>query len=499
MSLVEDISNNTLPILTIGDPRLEQVCKEVVAGDVDLAHEVRLMHHTLAHFRRTHGYGRGLAAPQVGVLKRTIVLDLGATPFALINPEITWRSGEMFEIWDDCLSVPDRVVRVQRHRSISVRYLDEKGRQRNWTKLPADLAELVQHEVDHLNGILMLKRAWGENAVRPIEEHAKLVTAGRPKHRLSLDRIARSAACIGPVFLNTPQFECDALNDALGCHVTIKVETANPIGSFKGRGADFFLQEVTARGDSRPIVCASAGNFGQALAYAGRTRQRKIIVYAAHLANPLKLERMRRFGAEVRLAGNDFDAAKAEARSFASQTGSWMVEDGREPEISEGAGSIAVELLKEGTAFESILFPLGNGALINGSGRWTKASSPATEVVGVCAAGADCMRRSFEQGTAVEAESVNTIADGIGVRVPVSEAVADMQGTVDRVTTVTDRELVRAMKLLFTSAGLLVEPAGAAGLAAVLASPGDFAGRHVAVILGGSNLTQVQAREWLMD
>jgi peptide deformylase len=495
---IQDLSRDTLPILIVGDPRLEKTAQEVRPHDANLPTEIGLMHGTLAHFRWKHGYGRGLAAPQVGIDKRIIVLNLGAKPFALINPEITWRSDELFEVWDDCLSVPDRVVRVRRHRSVSLRYFDERWRRRNWNRLPADLAELIQHEVDHLQGILMLKCAWGPNAIRPIEEHEQLVGAGRPKHRLSLERIANAAAGIDPVFLHSAQFECDALNDALGCRVTLKVETANPIRSFKGRGADFFLQQAIGRGDERPIVCASAGNFGQALAYTGRTRGRDIVVYAAHSANPLKVDRMRRLGADVRLAGHDFDAAKAEARRFAAEEGAWFVEDGREPEISEGAGSIAVELLRTDAAFDHILLPVGNGALINGNARWIEASSPATRVVGVCAAGADCMRRSFERGTPVETAAMSTIADGIGVRVPVPEAVADMQGIVDEIKTVTDDQILEAMRLLFSSTGLPVEPAGAAGLAAVVASRGDFADSHVALLLCGGNLTEKQIREWLV-
>lgn len=494
----QNLNRDRLPILIVGDPRLEKIAREVVRHDENLLTEIVLMHGTLAYFREKNGYGRGLAAPQVGIDKRIVVMNLGAKPFALVNPEITWRSDELFEVWDDCLSVPDRVVRVQRHRSVSIRYFDERWRVRNWDRLPADLAELIQHEVDHLDGILMMKRAWGPGAIRPIEEHARLVSAGRPKHRLSVERIADAAGSIDPVFLNSPQYECDALNDAVGCRVTLKVETANPIRSFKGRGADFFLQQAIARGDARPIVCASAGNFGQALAYAGRTRGRNIVVYAALSANPLKVDRMRSLGADVRLAGHDFDAAKAEARTAAADEGAWFVEDGLEPEISEGAGSIAVELLAAEAAFDHIVLPVGNGALINGNARWVKASSPATRIVGVCAAGADCMRQSFERGGPVEAAAMNTIADGIGVRVPVPEAVADMQGIVDEIKTVTDEQIVAAMKLLFSCAGLLVEPAGAAGLAAVMAARGEFEDANVAVVLCGGNLTEKQIREWLV-
>ncbi|MEO8659044.1 MAG: pyridoxal-phosphate dependent enzyme, partial [Bryobacteraceae bacterium] len=394
----------------------------------------------------------------------------------------------------DCLSIPDHVVRVKRHCSVSLRYQDERGRARHWQHLPPHLAELLQHEVDHLDGILMTQRASGPDAVRPIEEHAALVGAGRPKPRLSLERISEAARSIDSVFRASPQFECDTLNDTLGCRLTLKVEAANPIRSFKGRGADYFVHK---NGVARPFVCASAGNWGQALAYAARARGGSLVVFAAVNANPLKVERMRRFGADVRLLGEDFDAAKHAARAYAEQTGAWMVEDGKEPEISEGAGSIAVELLAEGAAFDAVFVPLGNGALLNGIARWMKAASPATRIIGVCAEGADCMRRSFVAGSPVEGRAA-TIADGIGVRVPVPEAVSDMRGIVDEVRLVSDLEIIDAMRLLYTHLGQLVEPAGAAGVAAVMAAREEFANAQVATVLCGGNVTDQQVRDWIV-
>jgi len=170
-----------LPILTVGDPRLRQVAVAVEPRDSGLGAEIGRMLATLEHFRALHGYGRALAAPQVGIGKRVVVMNLGSEPFALLNPEIAWRSSECFEVWDDCLSIPDRIVRVQRNRSVSVAYLDQQFRRWEWARLPSHLAELAQHEIDHLDGILMLDRAWGEGAIRPIQDRAELVEAARPR------------------------------------------------------------------------------------------------------------------------------------------------------------------------------------------------------------------------------------------------------------------------------------------------------------------------------
>ena len=236
-------------ILTLGHPLLELPCEPVQPDDPNLAAELALLHQGLAEFQRRHGYGRAIAAPQMGVGKRFICLNLGATPFAVINPEITWRSDETMEVWDDCLSVPEVVVKVRRHRSISLTYSDEVGRRRDWQRLTPEMSELLQHEIDHLDGILMTQRAIDEQSIRPISEHATLVGVGRPTHRLSLAAIAAAAKRIDPLFLGSPQFECEPLSAHLGCRLTLKLETANPLRSFKGRGADFFVGKALARGD----------------------------------------------------------------------------------------------------------------------------------------------------------------------------------------------------------------------------------------------------------
>jgi len=315
-------------------------------------------------------------------------------------------------------------------------------------------------------------------------------------HRLSLAHIERAATQIDPVFRDSPQFECEPLSQALGATMTLKVETLNPLRSFKGRGADFFMHENAARLAGRALVCATAGNWGQAMAYVCRARQWPLVVYCATTANPLKLARMRAMGAEVRLHSDDFDAAKDEARRFCNDTGAVFVEDGREASIAEGAGTIALELLRR-CRFDTLLLPLGNGALLTGAGRWTKAHAPGVQVVGVCAAAADAMAASWRLGRKLNRDSAHTIADGIAVRRPVDEALADMQGTVDDVLLVSEDAIERAMRLVFTTAGLVVEPAGAVGIAAVL-EHASLRTQRLATVLCGANLTSEQVARWLI-
>ena len=309
---------------------------------------------------------------------------------------------------------------------------------------------------------------------------------------LALEQIERAASVIDPVFRNSPQFESEPLSSAIAANVVLKIETLNPIRSFKGRGADYFIS--TLEPDAK-LVCASAGNFGQAMAYACRKRDMPLTVFASVNANPLKLERMRALGANLILEGEDFDAAKLAAKRHAAEVGARMIEDGLEPRISEGAGTIGLELAGYGLPLDVVLVPLGNGALATGVGRAIKARSPQTKVIAVSASGAPAMERSWRNQELVVLESIQTIADGIGVRVPIPEAVAEMRHTVNEVILVDDVATLKAMKLLYKHLGLIVEPSGAIGVAA--AALERFRGARVATVICGGNLTETQIRDWI--
>ncbi len=307
---------------------------------------------------------------------------------------------------------------------------------------------------------------------------------------ISLERIEEARSVIDPVFLDTPQFRSDSLSAALGADVVLKIECLNPLRSFKGRGACYFTHVFEDRAPE-PWVCASAGNFGQGLAYAARARDIPLVVFAAETANPLKVTRMRAFGAEVRLTGRDFDAAKEAARAYAAERKATFVEDGRDPAITEGAGTIAIEILRFEDGFDAVLIPLGNGALLNGVGTWLKAHSPATAVIGVGAAGAPSMERSFRAGKPLALdEPVATIADGVATRVPVPEAVATMLEVADDVLLADEEAIVSSMRLLFRELGLVVEGAGAVTLAAASAHASRFRGQRLLLLIGGGNLDE---------
>lgn len=314
------------------------------------------------------------------------------------------------------------------------------------------------------------------------------------KHRLKIENIHAAARVIDPVFLNTPQYEADSLSRILGAKIVVKVETANPIRSFKGRGAEFLASRIPPR---TKLITASAGNFGQAMAYASRRREIALTVYASVNANPFKLERMRALGATVVLHGEDFDAAKIEAKRVAAESGIRLVEDGRDVETGEGAGTIGLELAERKEEFDAVLLPLGNGALACGVGRYLKHVRPQICVVAIQSAGAPAMLESWRQKRVVTFDTISTIADGIGVRIPISECVRDMEGVVDDGIFVEDASLIEAMRLAHDHLGIVLEPSGAAGLAAVVENRERFANQSVAVVLCGGNLTPEQMKLWL--
>jgi threonine dehydratase len=305
--------------------------------------------------------------------------------------------------------------------------------------------------------------------------------------RISVERIAEAYSVIDPAFLDSPQYLSEPLSQRLGLDVVLKVETINPIRSFKGRGTDYLLHRIGPH--DQGYVCASAGNFGQGLAYAARKRHQPVTVFAAVTANPIKVERMRALGAEVVLEGDDFDAAKSGARRFAARTGAMFVEDGSLDPIAEGAGTIALELCGMQERLDAVMVPLGDGALIVGVGAWMRAKSPRTAVIGVVAEGAPAMDLSWRAGRVVSTESANTVADGIAVREPVTEALRAMKDRVDDIVRVSDDDLVHSMRLLLHDAGLVAEPAGAAGLAAAAKLRADFTGHRVGVVVTGGNIS----------
>ena len=161
--------------------------------------------------------------------------------------------------------------------------------------------------------------------------------------RLDTARIRAARRVIDPVFLDTPLYRCEALEPGLGCAVSIKLETANPVRSFKARGTEVIASLLAGNG-SRAVVCASAGNLGQALAWSGRGRGLEVTVVASRFAPAAKLDRIRALDARLELVDGDFDMARERAAAVALHDGIRLVEDSLDIETCEGAATIGLEL-----------------------------------------------------------------------------------------------------------------------------------------------------------
>lgn len=305
-----------------------------------------------------------------------------------------------------------------------------------------------------------------------------------PSLAVNLAEVERALKLVDPIFLHTPQFESQPLSERYGCRVIVKVETVNPIGSFKGRGGDWLAQTADL---GRPLVCASAGNLGQGLAYGARRAGLELHVFASRAANALKLERMRSLGATLHLVDGDFDLAKTTASQQAESRGWRLVVDGEDPRLAEGAATMAAELTGAlGEEIDTIFLPVGNGSLACGAAVWFKQKSPKTRVVGVSSLVAPATHDTWKSGQITVGPPFSTIAEGLCARVPVPSAVACLRDTLDDFVLLDESLFLDAMADLWSAHRIVAEPSGVAPLAAAAASE-DLEDKLIVVPVGGAN------------
>lgn len=179
----------TVSILRVGSPALRAIAAEVTnIEDPAVIREAAALGDAIRAFRAEHGFGRAIAAPQIGIAKRMIGLAMPGWPEVLVNPQIVWTSDERITLWDDCMCFPEMLVRVARFASISVRFTDMTGKAHLKEALDRAQSELLQHEIDHLDGKLSLDRAVGENAF----VHRSVFEANRPLFAAQVDYFPQS-------------------------------------------------------------------------------------------------------------------------------------------------------------------------------------------------------------------------------------------------------------------------------------------------------------------
>jgi len=153
-------------VLLLGDPRLRIVCHPVTDfASPDFVRDGERLIRALERFRAEYGFGRAMAAPQIGILRRMIAMNLGKGPFLIVNPVLSIKGSETFTLWDDCMSFPWLMVRLKRHLHVDLAFFDEKGTPQSWTGVEKSVAELIQHETDHLDGILAVDHALDRDSI----------------------------------------------------------------------------------------------------------------------------------------------------------------------------------------------------------------------------------------------------------------------------------------------------------------------------------------------
>jgi threonine dehydratase len=276
----------------------------------------------------------------------------------------------------------------------------------------------------------------------------------------------------------TPLVRSLLLSQQLGCDLWVKNETVSPIASFKWRGAlnDILLEPSTS------VVTSSTGNHGQGVAWAARVADVTAHVFLPRGANPVKRAKIELLGATIHDAGEDLDDAKAIAAQFARDEGLRFIDDGDSEGVIEGAGTVGLEIAQELERVDVVYVPMGGGSLASGVGL----AMPDARVIAVQAKGSPAMVESFHARRAIE-RPIDTIADGLVCRVPAQLALETLLEHIDDALTVTDEEILAAVRTMILGAQLLVEPAGAAGLAAAMKN--DLRGKTVVVIATGANIT----------
>ncbi len=297
----------------------------------------------------------------------------------------------------------------------------------------------------------------------------------------------RIAPYLGP----TPLYRYPALDAVAGVRVWVKHENHQPVGAFKVRGGVNLVSQLTADERRRGVISASTGNHGQSVAYAADLFGVRAVICMPEQANPVKVESMRALGAEVVFAGRDFDEAREYCEKEAARHGYRYIHSGNEPALIAGVATYTLEILEARPDTQVLVVPVGGGSGAAGACVVAKAVRPSIQVIGVQSEAAPAACRSWRAGTLVE-DTTSTFAEGLATRTAFELPQQILRELLDDFVLVSEEALKSATRLMIEKTRNLVEPAGAAALAAVLNSPVRFAGRTVAIVCSGGNISPAQ-------
>ncbi|MEU8248858.1 threonine ammonia-lyase [Nonomuraea sp. NPDC048916] len=304
--------------------------------------------------------------------------------------------------------------------------------------------------------------------------------------QVTYDDVVAARELLAGVVVRTPVLDSRALSDVIGGPVHLKCENLQRSGSFKVRGAYVRIARLTEEERGRGVVAASAGNHAQGVALSARLVGAKATVYMPEGAALPKVEATLGYGADVIFAGHTVDEALAAAREHAELTGAVIIHPFDHPDVIAGQGTIGLEILEQLPATGTIVVPIGGGGLAAGLALAAKTLRPGVRIVGVQAERAAAYPASLAAGHPVMVDLFPTMADGIAVGRPGKQPFELIHYLLDRVVTVTEEEISRALVLCLERAKQVVEPAGVVGVAALLAHPRAFEPPAVAVLSGGN-------------
>jgi threonine dehydratase len=306
-------------------------------------------------------------------------------------------------------------------------------------------------------------------------------------HDVTLADIESAAARLRDVIRDLPLTQARWLDELVGGDVRLVTENLQRAGSFKIRGAYNRIAQLSDEERARGVVAASAGNHAQGVALAAQRLGVRATVFMPEAASIPKVAATRGYGAEVILTGRTIDDALEEALAFSTRTGAVVIHPFDNPDVVAGQGTVGLEILVKMPDVRTVVVCTGGGGLLAGIALAIKSHLPDVRIVGVQARDAAAYPASLEAGHPVRLATMSTMADGIAVGMPGDTPFAIVENLVDEIRTVTEDELSSAVLRLLERSKLVVEPAGAAAAAAVLADPAAFE-PPVAVLLSGGNV-----------
>jgi len=306
---------------------------------------------------------------------------------------------------------------------------------------------------------------------------------------LNIDKIYKARQRVKDIIVDTPLSYAPLLSNESGCEVFLKKENLQVTGAFKIRGAYNKIASLTDAKRVCGVVAASAGNHAQGVAMSASKFNIRAVIVMPESTPLTKVNGVKYFGAEVILAGSNYDEAYAYAKTYGEENSLTFVHPFEDEEVIAGQGTVALDILDKCSDFDAIVVPVGGGGLISGMASAIKSINPKIEVIGISASGAPALKNSFDLGYAVDSISVRTIADGIAVRDTSTITLEYMLKNVDKFISVDDEEIASAILFLLEKQKLVVEGAGAVGVAALLHNKLEhLKDKKVAVVLSGGNM-----------